>query len=189
MNRTLLICGSLKPAPELNIKSATREFLKLIRRGFEEESKNRVDYIDIRDLDLPFYDGRKPLEYNHAGVNAMYNSINDNDYIVVAAPAYWRSVAGGIINAINLYAGPLYDYQDEFKPLKGKTVFLLITGASYEDAVHGAKQLKEVFHSLGATVVEKEFIIGNLKKMSYEEKKDISSKIYKFGKVLGKFMR
>lgn len=185
----LVLCGSLKPPRNIGGKSATREILKFLLKGMDDSGFSDYEFLDIRELDLPFYDGRKAEEYNHDGLNRLYKSMLRADVIVVSAPAYWRLVAGGLINAINLVGGPLYDYPERSVLFQGKEVYLIVVGAEYADAVHGAAQLRLSFSSMGAMVNPKEILIGNLRHSNLEERKLLAAQLYQLGVELAKKFR
>lgn len=184
---TLLICGSMKPAPGLTKSSAAREVLKVIKKCFTDVGYENYHTLDLRELNLPYFDGRSAEEYMHEGVNQLFNDFLEAKTIVVSAPAYWRNVAGGLINALNLIGGPLYDFPEKANFLKGKEIFLITVGASYVDSVYASTQLKSTFSSMGANISQKEIIIGNIREMDVNNQRKLSFDLYNLGKDILKF--
>ncbi|MGD6879672.1 NADPH-dependent FMN reductase [Bacillus infantis] len=178
---TLLVCGSMKPALGQNKTSAVREVLKVIKKRFTDMNYENYQTLDIRELNLPYFDGRNTEEYMHEGVTELYNAFLEAKTIVVSAPAYWRTVAGGLINALNLIGGPLYDFPDKADFLKGKEIFLITVGASFVDSVYASTQLRNSFSSMGASVSQKEIIIGNIREMDTGDQKKLSLDLYNLG--------
>lgn len=181
LGRVLLLCGSLKPVPGREGRSATRQLLKLVERGLVDHASTSHHMIDLRDLTLPFYDGRTAEEYASPSLDKLRQSMLSCEQLVVSAPAYWRSVTGALINAMNLVGGPLYDFPEGASLLNGKLVRLIVTGAEYADAVFGASQLRSLFESMGAVVHPQEILIGNLRDASEDERQQLAKKLYGLG--------
>lgn len=179
--QTLLICGSMKPSPGRDSKSAARELLNTVKKGFDDHNYDDYKIVDLRNLKLPFFDGRNTNEYQNDSVDYLYNSMLEAKHIIVSAPSYWRSVAGAVINAINVIGGPLYDFPEKKELLIGKKISLIVVGAEFVDAVHGSSQLRNTFTSMGATVIRKEIIVGNLRNLSIKEQKNLVSDLYNLG--------
>ncbi|MFD2370643.1 NAD(P)H-dependent oxidoreductase [Brevibacillus sp. GCM10020057] len=178
----LLICGSMKPAPGKEGKSAARELLKVVERGILESGEVTVKLLDLRDLNLPFFDGRHAQDYEHNGVNQLVAELQSAKHIIVSAPAYWRTIVGGMINAFNVFAGPLYDFPEHTDIFRGKKFYSLIVGAEIADAVHGASQMRNLLSSLGGTVYPKDILVGNIRHMGNNERAELAKKLYDLGK-------
>ncbi|WP_322905683.1 NAD(P)H-dependent oxidoreductase [Paenibacillus campi] len=179
--KTLIVCGSLKPGPSKDSKSAARELLKIVQKSFADHHYDHYNYVDLRELQLPYFDGRGPLEYAEASVKQWYESVMEAEHIIVSAPAYWRTLSGGFINALNVLGGPLYDYPEQADFLKGKTIFLVVVGAEYADAVLGASQLRATFSAMGATVAPKDIVVGNLRQTDQATRTRIANDLYQLG--------
>ncbi|MGE6631743.1 NAD(P)H-dependent oxidoreductase [Bacillus sp. NPDC077027] len=186
--KAILICGSYKPSKEKKTASATRSYLNLLASAIEKESKDSCIIYDIRESNLPFYDGRMPHEYNNEYLDKLYLDINENDLIVIALPSYWSTISGGIINLINLLTGPLYDKEDEYTIFKEKIIIPIIVGAQYRDAEEASKQVELIFSSLSVKEITQPIKIGNVREMEGSEKIEISKKIYRIGKIIGNNM-
>lgn len=183
-HKTLLICGSMKPSPGRDTKSAARELLNLVKKKFDEQGYDNYKVLDLRNLNLPFFDGRNTSEYENESVDELYNSMLEAEHIIISAPAYWKSVVGSVINAMNVIGGPLYDFPEKKELLVGKKVSLIVVGAEFADAVHGSSQLRNVFTAMGATVLRKEIIIGNLRTLSVKEQGKLVTDLFKLGESI-----
>lgn len=183
--RVLLLCGSLKPPKDSGGSSASRQFLEVVRRGIEDAAMVEVASLDLRDLDLPFYDGRVAEDYDHEQLRDTVHAIKRAEHIVLSVPAYWRSAASGVINLIDLVGGPLYDLPQSDTVLSEQTVHLVVVGAQYSDAVYAASQLHNAFSALGATVAPDDVLVGNIREAEQAQKKEIVRRLYNVGKTIG----
>ncbi len=76
----------------------------IVCRLFQEKAKNawlEVSYIDLRDLDLEFCDGRDFWEYNQSLQDA-YRQIEPVEIIVFGMPVYQYSMSGVLKNFIDI---------------------------------------------------------------------------------------
>ncbi len=182
--KSLLVCGSLKPGPGKESKSAAREVLKIVKKSFADHDYSHYDYLDLRELQLPYFDGRGPEDYSEESVGIWYKAVMSAEHLIVSAPAYWRTISGGFINALNVLGGPLYDYPEQAGFLKGKKVSLIVVGAEYDDAVLGASQLRTTFSSMGAEVYPKEITVGNLRHADKTTQTKLAHELYQLGKFI-----
>ncbi|KGX89687.1 NADPH-dependent FMN reductase [Pontibacillus marinus] len=184
MNKNVVICGSIKPPKGQDSQSAAREIAKLFIRGMEDGGLSEYSYFDLRDMDVPFYDGRSLEEYEDDNLNHFKECLLQAENIIVSVPCYWRSAAGPFVNMINVFGGPLYDDPEKRNILSGKKIQVITVGASNTDAVYGTQHVNHLFTSLGAIVLPDEIMVGNLRGSSEEERKEISKNIYLSGKNL-----
>jgi len=160
-HKLLLICGSKKPAKnEINKKSAARELLNLISLHIQRQNI-KLNYIDLRNLDIPFFDGRKSSDYNSEDLFMILHEIALVDHIIISVPAYWGGISGVFKNLLDLIGGPIYDNENSSTPLKGKIIGLLVVGSDDFSAFNAASQLRIILSSMGATVMNSHAIIGN----------------------------
>jgi NAD(P)H-dependent FMN reductase len=157
----LLVCGSRKPAPGLEGRSAARELLRAVARGIEDEG-GTCDWLDVRDLDLPFFDGRSVEAYGSRDLELAASAVEEHERIVLSVPAYWGGPAGVVKNLLDVLGGAAYDAPpDQEPPLAGKLVFLLVVGSDDSSAhlAHGA--LRSVLAAMGAWVAPRAAVVGN----------------------------
>ena len=160
----LLICGSRKPAPnQVDKKSAARELLKLLHSYIQNRI---VRTIDLRDLNLPMFDGRTVEEYESEDLEWLMRRVKSAYSIVVSAPAYWGGASGVFKNALDLLGGVAYDQPEQHTPFEGKIVGLLVVGADNHSAFNASSQLRTIFSSMGAIVLNMQVVIGNPRKTS-----------------------
>lgn len=179
----LLICGSKKPAPGTKTPSAARELLKVIQEGIKEAGGSSK-FIDLRDLDLPFFDGRFLEEYNNTELTKIYAEIVLSKIIILSVPAYWNGVSGVLKNLIDLLGGPKYkDKEKQKSPFIDKHVGLLIVGDEVSSAENAYTSMLVIVNSLGAWTFPKNVVVGNLNQI-----KNIST-IFNELKEYGKYLQ
>lgn len=165
MDSVLLICGSRKPAPGRTSPSAAREMLKAVRSGVGEAGAES-DWIDLRDLDLPFFDGRGVGQYESPDLDRTWEAIRAARTLVISVPAYWGGPSGAIKNLLDLLGGAAYDLPaDAAPPLRGKTVALLVVGADELAAHCGLSAMQTILMSMGAWVAPTAMVVGNPRKV------------------------
>ncbi|WP_073966871.1 NAD(P)H-dependent oxidoreductase [Streptomyces sp. CB02460] len=161
MNRVTLLCGSRKPAPGVERPSSARQLLLAVQAGLSDEHTPFAQ-LDLRDLDIPQFDGRTCAEYGNADLDKVRAALDASDVIVVSAPAYWNAVSGPLLNLFNVLGGANYDLTpDRELPLQGKVVILLVVGADHSSAHLAAAQLRSTLSAMGAWVAPRETVIGN----------------------------
>jgi NAD(P)H-dependent FMN reductase len=161
MNRVTLLCGSRKPAPGLDRRSSARELLQAVRVGLADREVAPAE-LDLRDLDLPQFDGRTVADYASADLDRVHKVLAETDVLVVSVPAYWNAASGPLVNLCNVLGGASYDLDPGTTlPLDGTLVVLLVVGADSASAYHGAAQIRLVFSAMGAWVAPREVVIGN----------------------------
>lgn len=146
-----LFCGSKKPAPGIESVSAAREMLREIDKGVKLTGTETM-FRDLRDFELPFWDGRNTNEYDSADLEILYEEMKSATGFIFSIPAYWNAISGGMKNVFDLLGA---------EPFVGKLVGLLIVGMDEESAYSGAFQSREIISSLGGWVPPQSIIVGN----------------------------
>lgn len=181
----LLICGSKKPAPGKKTPSAARELLKVIQEGIREIGGN-TKLIDLRDLELPFFDGRFLEEYNNTELAKIYAEIVLSKIIVFSVPAYWGGVSGVLKNLIDLLGGPKYrDKEKQKSPFMDKHVGLLIVGDEVLSAENAYTSMRVILNSLGAWTFPKNVVVGNLNQI--KNISNVFTELKEYGKYLQQY--
>jgi FMN reductase len=103
-----------------------------------------VDWADLKDLALPFCDGRVDRTSYGPSVTLWTERVRTADAFLVGSPEYWGSMPGGLKNAIDLLE------PDEFR---GKMVGLLAVARGDAGAMNTLNQLRHVFRWVGAWVL------------------------------------
>jgi NAD(P)H-dependent FMN reductase len=161
MNKVTLLCGSRKPAPGVDRPSSSRELLRAVVAGIEDAGAEHTS-LDLRDLDLPQFDGRNPGQYECADLDLVRKSIDATDVLVISVPAYWGCASGPLINLFNVLGGANYDHVDTGPgPLDGLVAMLVTVGADEASAYLGAAQMRGLLGFMGAWVAPREVTIGN----------------------------
>lgn len=179
------ICTSRKPAVGRSSQSATRSMLVYCLDAIRPVYPN-VALLDLRDLTIPFFDGRLPYEYGDRGVNLMTSCIRRASSLLLSVPAYWSGVSGVFKNMIDVLCGPVYEMQNDINTVfKGKHVGLLIIGADDVSAEVGSVQACQIMQSTGAIIVGKPLIIRDPRSTS-QNTKELSSEIVALGGELAR---
>lgn len=159
--RLLFICGSRKPGPGKQGPSAARELLRAVAAGVEAAG-GAHDWFDLRELDLPFFDGRPASDYGSADLDRVSAAVAASDVLVLSVPAYWGAPAGVVKNLLDLIGGPAYDAPpDEPPPLAGKVAALLVVGADDISAAGALGSLRLTLASMGAWTAPRAVVVPN----------------------------
>jgi NAD(P)H-dependent FMN reductase len=165
MARYLLVCGSRKPAPGVDRPSAARTMLHAVATGLTGAGCD-AELIDVRELDLPFFDGRNADQYGSPDLTRIAGAVSEADVVVLSVPAYWGGPSGVVKNLLDLLGGADYDAgPDRVLPLAGKTAAMLVVGADDVSAHLGAAWLRTTLAELGASVAPRAFVVGNPRKL------------------------
>ena len=89
----LIISASLNP------KSKSRKLAHFAKDAFNGKNKN-VDFLDLRDIDLPFCDGTDC--YNHKNSKIVNEKIKAADFILICSPIYNYDLNAAIKNVLEL---------------------------------------------------------------------------------------
>ena len=160
-SRFLLICGSRKPAPGRDSPSAARTMLRAVGEGIAASGRS-YDWLDLRDLDLPFFDGRSVEDYGNPDLDRLADAIAESKVVTLSVPAYWGGPAGVVKNALDCLGGAAYDAApDRPLPLEGKIVAVFVVGADDVSAYNAASSIRVTLSELGAWVAPRMFVVGN----------------------------
>lgn len=108
----------------------------------------RVDWIELRDLELPLYDG--DLEAEHGlppGAVQLKERIAAAAGLLVASPEYNHSIPGTFKNAID------WATRGEGNPFAGRTIALMGASPGGFGALRSLLHLRQVFMARGAWLV------------------------------------
>ena len=95
------------------LQSSLREgsHTAIVCREFESRAKDaglEVNYVDLKDREMQFCDGRKTEEYND-DLNKLYASLEDSEAIIFGMPVYQYSMSGVLKNILDICGGALAD--------------------------------------------------------------------------------
>lgn len=146
----LLICGSRKPAPGVERPSASRELLRLAGEGVVAAG-GRYDWLDLRDLDLPFFDGRSVSDYGCADLDRVGRAVRAHQTVLLSIPAYWNGPSGVTKNLLDLLGGASYDAAPgTLHPFAGKLVALLVVASDAASGHSAVTAMRATVQALGA---------------------------------------
>lgn len=171
--KVLLLCGSMKPAPGSTARSASREMLREIGAGVRAAGAE-TELLDLRELRLPWWDGRVGQEYGSADLDRCARAIAGADAVVLSAPAYWDSLSGVVKNLFDLL-GPA--------PWRGRLVAGLVVGMNQSSAWHGEDQLRQVLAAVGAWALPEAFVLGDPR--SHPDTAALVKELRRFGAFVG----
>ncbi|MDA0167661.1 NAD(P)H-dependent oxidoreductase [Solirubrobacter taibaiensis] len=155
------VSPSLKPAPTSGGRSAAFSLLSFALKALEG-ARVDVALLNLRDVPLPFFDGRLPTQRDDEGLQVALRCVERAGGLFIAVPAYWSGVSGVFKNFIDTLCGPAYDLPDPVTTVfTGKPVALLVVGADEASAEAGAREAPRIVESAGARVVSVPVSVAN----------------------------
>lgn len=146
-----LVCGSRKPGPGRDERSASREMLREVGRGVRATGAEER-WIDLRDFELPWWDGRTGAEYGSAELDRVAELLAPCPVVVLSAPAYWNGLSGPLKNLFDLLGSA---------PWQGKTAVGLVVGMNDSSAYAGEDQLRQAVAAVGAWWAPHAMVVGD----------------------------
>ena len=115
--------------------------------GIAAANGAEVESLDLRDLNVPLYDGDREAAYGlPAGVRKVIDAVRDADGVVLASPEYNHSVSGVTKNLLDWVSrGRPY-------PLEGKPVLALSATPGPSAGRAGLEALRQPLEAVGARV-------------------------------------
>lgn len=157
----LAICGSRKPAPGVEGRSAARELLHAVVLGMTEAGV-QPSRLDLRELSLPMFDGRG--DYDSPDLTLSTEAIRAADVVVLSVPAYWGGPSGVVKNFLDVLGGAAYDLPPELPlPLAGKVFALLVVGSDPVSGPAALAAMRMTLNAMGAWVAPRAEVVGNLR--------------------------
>jgi FMN reductase len=135
--KIVAIVGSLRES------STSRHALRLAAAGAERAGAT-VEWLELRELELPLCDGRRGNDSYGPGVQRMLAAVRDADALLVGSPEYHGSMTGVLKNALDLLGE---------EPVQGKLVGLLAVARGDAGAMNTLNHLRHVFRWMGAWVL------------------------------------
>lgn len=162
------VCGSIKPAPGYDSKSAARSFMSYALNSLNQVYENIV-IIDLRDYAIPLFSGQTISELNDSSLNQINDALNKCGAVLFAIPVYWSGVSGVFKNFIDVFCGPSYDLPNG----RDSTIFfkkhcgLIVISADYESATWGCENAIKIVNSIGMKQVDDPVLIANPRQNNY----------------------
>lgn len=149
MSDVLLLCLSKKPGEHQPHKvSAVRQLLRVCETSVVDLGL-KADFVDLREVDFPLFDGRSVAEYGPA-VAAITDRLSKAKLVLFGFPAYWGGLNGYGKNFLDVIGGAAYDAPDRRTPLNGKPVAAVVVGGSQGDSDAGLAQFRHCLTEMGA---------------------------------------
>lgn len=127
---------------------------------FAEQAGATVTYLDLRELDLPIYDG--DLEEANGlpeGAKKLKELMKSHDGFLIAAPEYNSSVSGALKNAIDWASRPA----ENEKPLEafaGKVAGIMSASPGALGGLRGLFQLRFILGNIQVLVIPDQHAIS-----------------------------
>lgn len=125
----------------------------------EEEASAKLKLFDLKDMDMPWADGRNYLDYS-GPIAELLLAIMQADALVIGFPVYQASIPAILKNVLDMLPT---------QALKYKAVAVVATAGSYHHQLVAEYQLKPILSYLKASVVpsyvfihEKDFDQGQI---------------------------
>lgn len=178
--KILTFAGSLR-TDSLNKKHA-REALRLVK-----ELGHDGEFVDLRDFNLPVYDGDIQDKGFPEGLSTLAEKITAADALILSTPEYNFSMPGGLKNVV--------DWLSRLKPvpLANKPILLLGATPGALSAVRGMTHTRQPLDAVGMHVYPGMLGLGQAHthfdsagKLTEEKAKPLKELIEKFLNHIGK---
>lgn len=135
---------------------------KLIRVAVKaaEKAGAEVTLIDLRDLDLPIYDG--DLEAEHGlpeGAVELKQIMKANDGLLISSPEYNSSISGVLKNAIDWASRPTGD-DVPLEAFVGKVAGLMAASPGALGGLRGLVHLRAILGNINVLVIPDQLAIS-----------------------------
>lgn len=135
--KIVAIVGSLRTS------SSSRHALRKAAEGARSAGAT-VEWLELRELDLPLCDGRPDHDSYGANVQRMRALVQSADALLIGSPEYHGSMTGVLKNALDLLG------ED---PVRGKLVGLAAVARGDAGAMNTLNHLRHVCRWMGAWVL------------------------------------
>ena len=144
---------------------------KLLKAAVQKIKNASVDVADLKEFDLPVYDGDVEAQGLPTGVVKLKERIAAADALLIATPEYNWSIPGTFKNAIDWASRP------PSNPFKHKTALLTAASSGYFGGVRSILQLRQVFLTLNVVVIPEQVTVAFAEKAFDEAGHLIDSKL------------
>ncbi|MCI0406052.1 MAG: NAD(P)H-dependent oxidoreductase [candidate division Zixibacteria bacterium] len=127
---------------------------KLLAAAVRKIKDATVDVADLKEFDLPLYDGDLEAQGLPPGVIKLKERIAAADALLIATPEYNWSIPGVFKNAIDWASRP------PSNPFRGKTALITAASAGYFGGVRSILQLRQVFVTLGVFTIPEQVTVA-----------------------------
>ena len=125
--------------------------LEALRRALAaaKETGAETELLDLRELNLPFYEPGKPLEEYGPEVERFVETVREADALLISTAAYHGTLAGVTKNALDFLQ---FLSDDESPYLNDKVVGLISTAGGDQAAINATNAMVHAVHALRGTV-------------------------------------
>ncbi len=134
--KAVIISGSV-------VGSKTRKATTALREKIESLNVHEIEYIDLKNYDMPFSDGRNYLDYGGSTTEAL-TKIMEADVVFIGTPIFQASIPGPLKNLFDLLPPGAF---------LNKTVSMIITAGSLRHYLVPEQQMKPILSYMKANIV------------------------------------
>lgn len=127
---------------------------KLLLAAVKKVKDASVDVGDLREFDIPLYDGDVEAKGLPAGVLKLKERIAAADALLIATPEYNWSIPGTFKNAIDWASRP------PSNPFRDKTALLMAASNGYFGGLRSILQLRQVLITLHAIAIPEQVTVA-----------------------------
>jgi chromate reductase len=113
-----------------------------------------IDLVDLRDADIPFYDGDLEAKGLPPSVQALRARIARADALLIASPEYNGSIPGVLKNAIDWVSRP------PEQPFRGKVAGIMGATPGPSGCARALPDLRKILSALGVFVIPMQVGLG-----------------------------
>ena len=139
--------------------SYNKKLVKVAMRGAEAAGA-QVTYVDLRELELPLYDGDlEQAQGLPAGARRFKDLLLANDGLLISSPEYNSSISAVLKNAIDWASRPVPGE----KPLQafvGKVAGLMAASPSALGGLRGLVALRYILGNIQVIVLPEQMVLG-----------------------------
>lgn len=170
--KVLCFAGSLR-------KDSLNKKLVKVAMKEAEAAGGQATFVDLKDLDLPIYDGDLEAESGlPAGAKKLKELMKEHQAFLIATPEYNSAISGALKNAIDWASRP----EKDEKPLvcfTGKVAGLMAASPGAYGGIRGLPTVRSILENIGVFVIPDQLAIakasdafnddGSLKDEKYHE--------------------
>lgn len=175
--KVLLFAGSLR------VDSLNKKLVRVAKLILETHNNIETTFVDLKDLQLPVYDGDIEAKGIPESVQKLSQQIGEADALIISSPEYNASISGSLKNTI--------DWVSRAKPMQLSKKQILLLGASPGElgAMRGLIHTKPSFETLGNYVYPSVYALPKADKAFNEENKLIDpARHERLQKLVGEFI-
>jgi len=131
---------------------------KLLKVAVQKVKNASVDLADLKEFDLPLYDGDVEAQGLPPGVIRLKERIAAADALLIATPEYNHSIPGTFKNAIDWASRP------PSNPFSGRTALIVSASPGYFGGARSQLHLRQVLMALRVIVMPELIVLSSAHK-------------------------